>query len=102
MIHVIASISTAPGRRDEVLKLFKVLAPKVLAEEGCIEYGTAIDLENAVDGQPVARPEMVIVIEKWQDPAALRAHLAAPHMAEFRNDVKDLVSSVEIRVLSPA
>ncbi len=102
MIHVIASIRTAPGRRDEVLKLFVALVPQVLAEAGCIEYGTAVDLENAIEGQPAARPDMVTVIEKWQDPAALRAHLTAPHMQHFRDNVKNLVAGVEIRVLDPA
>jgi len=102
MIHVIASISTANGRRNDVLKLFRLLVPQVLAETGCIEYGTAVDLENAIDGQPPARLDMVTVVEKWQDPAALRAHLAAPHMHQFRENVKDLVTGVEIRVLEPA
>ena len=102
MIHVIASIHTAPGRRDDVLKAFHTLRPEVLAEAGCIEYGTAVDLENAIDGQPAARPDMVTVVEKWQDPATLRAHLAAPHMHKFRDTVKDLVTKVEIRVLAPA
>jgi quinol monooxygenase YgiN len=102
MIHVIASIRTAPGRRDEVLKLFSALVPQVLAEAGCIEYGTAVDLENAIDGQPSARPDMVTVVEKWQDPACLRAHLTAPHMQQFREKVKDIVAGVEIRVLQPS
>ena len=102
MIHVIASIRTAPKRRDEVLTLFRALTPQVLAEAGCIEYGTAVDLENVLDGQPAARPDMITVIEKWQDPAALRAHLAAPHMQKFRENVKELVLGVEIRVLNPA
>ena len=102
MIHVIASIRTVPKRRDEVLTLFRALVPQVLAEAGCIEYGTAVDLENVLNGQPAARPDMITVIEKWQDPAALRAHLAAPHMQKFRDNVKDLVSGVEIRVLNPA
>ena len=102
MIHVIASIRTASGRRAEVLTLFRTLVPQVLAEAGCLEYGTAVDLENALDGQPAARPDMVTVIEKWQDLAALRAHLAATHMQRFRENVKDLLSGVEIRVLDPA
>jgi quinol monooxygenase YgiN len=102
MIHVIATIHTAPGHRDDVLKTFSDLVPQVLAEAGCIEYGTAIDLENAIEGQPAARQNVITVIEKWQDPAALRQHLVAPHMARFRNTVKDLVEAVEIRVLAPA
>ena len=84
------------------MKLFRALVPQVLAETGCIEYGTAVDLENAIDGQPAARPDLVTVIEKWQDPAALRAHLAAAHMQQFRDNVKELVAGVEIRVLDPA
>ena len=102
MIHVIATISTAPGRRDDVLKVFSALIPEVRAEVGCIEYGTAYDLDNVVDGQPGARPDVVTVVEKWEDPAALRTHLVAPHMVEFRGKVKDLVTGVEIRVLNPA
>ena len=102
MIHVIASIHTAAGRRDDVLKTFHALRPEVLAEAGCIEYGTAVDLDGVLDGQPAARPNLVTVIEKWQDPAALRAHLAASHMVAFREKVKDIVTGVEIRVLEPA
>jgi quinol monooxygenase YgiN len=102
MIHVIATIRTAPGRREDVLQAFRALVPKVLAEAGCIEYGTAVDLPNIADGQPEARPDVLTVVEKWHDPAALRAHLAAPHMVEFRTTVQNLVIGVEIRVLSPA
>lgn len=101
MIHVIATIRTAPGRRDEVLGVFRALVPQVHAEIGCIEYGTTVDLPNVVDGQPEARPDVITVVEKWADPAALRAHLAAPHMVQFRTAVKDLLAGVEIRVLSP-
>src|SRR5262245_38438235 len=102
MIHVIASISTAPGRRGDVLKLFAALVPRVLAEAGCIEYGTAVDLESVIEAQPASRPDMITVVEKWQDPTALRAHLAAAHMQQFRESVKNLVTGVEIRVLDPA
>ena len=84
------------------MKQFRALVPQVLAEAGCIEYGTAVDLANAIENQPAERPDMVTVIEKWQDPAALRAHLAAPHMRQFRENVKDFVADVEIRVLGPA
>ena len=33
---------------------------------------------------------------------ALRAHLGAPHMAEYRARVKDLVVGVRLQVLQPA
>jgi quinol monooxygenase YgiN len=102
MIHVIATIRTVPKRRDELLAVFRDLVPQVRAESGCIEYGPAIDVENAVEGQPAGRPDTVTVIEKWQDVASLRRHLASPHMLQYRETVKDLVAGVEIQVLEPA
>src|SRR5262245_56999924 len=101
MIHVIATIRTAAGRRDDLLKAFSKLVPEVRAEAGCIEYGPAVDISNAVDGQPAPRNDVVTVVEKWDDPAALRAHLAAPHMQKFREAMKEVVAAVEIRVLEP-
>jgi quinol monooxygenase YgiN len=102
MIHVIATIRTATGRRDDLLKAFTKLVPEVRAEAGCIEYGPAIDVQNAIEGQAEARNDVVTVVEKWEDPAALRAHLAAPHMKKFRESMNDVVAAVEIRILEPA
>jgi quinol monooxygenase YgiN len=44
----------------------------------------------------------VTVVEKWESVAALENHLAAAHMLNHRERVKDLVAAVEIRVLAPA
>ena len=38
MIVVIATIETAPGRRNDLLAIFRGLVPKVHAEQGCLEY----------------------------------------------------------------
>jgi quinol monooxygenase YgiN len=101
MIHVIATIRTAAGRRDDFLSAFEQLVPDVRAEAGCIEYGPAIDLNTPVSSEP-ARDDVVTVIEKWQSVEALAAHLKAPHMARYRDRVKDIVMGVDIRVLEPA
>jgi len=101
MIHVIATISTAAGRRDDFLSAFSELVPDVLAETGCIEYGPTIDLETLVSSAP-ARDDVVTVVEKWESVEALLAHLKAPHMVRYRDRVKDIVKSIEIRVLEPA
>lgn len=101
MIHVIATIRTAPGRRDEFLSAFEQLVPDVRAEAGCIEYGPAIDLATSVASEPV-RDNVVTVIEKWESVEALETHLKAPHMARYRDRVKDIVEGVDIRVLEPA
>ena len=102
MIHVLATIDLAPGKRDAFLTEFRRLVPTVRAEQGCLEYGPAIDVEPALPMQGPPRPDTVIVIEKWADVDALKAHLSAPHMTAYRERVKDLVQRVELQVLQPA
>lgn len=102
MIHVLATIEVAPGKRDAFLAEFRKLMPKVHAENGCIEYGPAIDIASGIAVQDAPRPNVVLVIEKWTDLAALKAHLAAPHMDEYREAVKDFVRGVRLQVLEPA
>lgn len=102
MIHVIATISTAPGRRAEFLAAFRELVPQVKAEAGCIEYGPTVDVASGLGPQPAVRDDVVTVVEKWQDLEALKRHLAAPHMSQFREQAKDLLAGLEIQVLAPA
>lgn len=102
MIHVIATIDVAPGMRDDFLTAFAELVPDVQAEQGCLEYGPAIDLATTIGDQPAPRENAVTVIEKWQSVEALRAHLESPHMTRYRRTVKDMVLGVSIRVLEPA
>ncbi|MEQ8787589.1 MAG: putative quinol monooxygenase [Pirellulaceae bacterium] len=102
MIHVIAAISIAPGRRDDFLAEFHKLVPLVHQEQGCIEYGPTIDVPTDIPAQPAPRADMVTVVEKWESLEALKAHLVAPHMNEYRGRVKDLVQDAVIHVLEPA
>lgn len=48
------------------------------------------------------RENVVVILEKWESLAALKAHLAAPHMAEYRQRVKDLVAGVTLQIVEPA
>jgi quinol monooxygenase YgiN len=101
MIHVIATIRTAPGRRDELIAAFRELVPSVRAEAGCIEYGIAIDLRTPIAAQAPVLDDAVTVVEKWESVSALQAHLVAPHMLAHRERVKAIVTAVEIRILEP-
>lgn len=101
MIHVIATIQTAAGQREAFLAAFGQLVPLVLAEAGCLEYGPATDLPTSIAAQPPVRNDAVVVIEKWESLAALEAHLVAPHVQRFRDNVKQLVLGTEILVLKP-
>ena len=102
MIHVLAIVTAKPGQRDAVLEQFRANVPAVLAEEGCIEYGPAVDAEPKAPIQTALGPDSFAVIEKWATPAALMAHAASPHMAAYGARVKDLLASRVIHVLAPA
>lgn len=100
MIHVIAIIETAEGKRDDYLKELHKGVPLTRAEEGCIEYGPLVDLET--DFTAPVRDNVVTIIEKWEDIHALKAHLVSPHMLEYRKRVKDFVKRLTVHVLQNA
>lgn len=102
MIHVLADIAVVSGRRAEFLQHFHQLVPLVLAEEGCLAYEPTVDAVTDIAGQAAARPDVVTVVERWESPAALAAHLAAPHMAAFREKCGALMQGVTIRITEPA
>lgn len=99
MIHVLATIELAPGIRDRFLAEFRRIIPAVRAEQGCAEYGPAIEVATNFKGMQPPRENIVVVVEKWATLADLEAHLVAPHMMEYRPRVKDLVVGTQLQVL---
>lgn len=102
MIHVIAIITAKPGMRESILRALCANVPAVRAEPGCIEYGAAVDADNALALQTRFGPDIFLVIEKWESMDALKAHAAAPHMAAYASKVKDMIASRVIHILAPA
>lgn len=102
MIHVIAVITAKPGQREAILKEFRANIPACRGEDGCIEYGPAVDAEGFGSFQAKFGADAFVVVEKWRDAQALKAHAASPHMAAYGAKVKDLIASRVIHILSPA
>jgi len=102
MIHVIAIITAKPGQRENVLAAARANIPAVRAEDGCIEYNIAFDADGMGSFQTKFGLDTFVFVEKWRDPAALKAHAAAPHMAAYSAKVKDMIAGRVIHVLSPA
>jgi len=75
--------------------------PKVLAEEGCVEYGPWIDIPNSIT-KTEPRDNVMTAIEKWESIEALEAHLMAPHMLEFRKATESMRLNIELQILEPA
>ena len=73
---VVAGVFRVP---PENLAGFRVHMEKMLAasraEDGCLVYSYAIDVQD---------PGLIRVFEAWRDQAALDAHMAQPHLAEWR------------------
>jgi len=102
MVHVIAVITAKPGQREAILAHFRANVPAVRAEQGCIEYGAAVDAEPALKFQTAYGPDTFLVVEKWESMDALKAHAATPHMAAYAAKTKDFIASRAIHILQPA
>ncbi len=102
MIQVIAIVTAKPGMREALLKEAQANIPNVLAEDGCIEYGPAVDADGFGDFQTKFGPDVFVFIEKWASAEALKAHAVAPHMAAYGAKTKDLVAARAIHILTPA
>ena len=90
MICVIAAIDVAEGRATSFWPSSTSSCPRCGRKAGCLEYGPMVDAPSGIPGQQPVRPNTVIVVEKWQSPAALEAHLATPHMQKFFADTEGL------------
>jgi quinol monooxygenase YgiN len=101
MIKVVAVITAKPGRREDVLAVFRANVPAVRAEPGCLEYGPAVDAEGFGPFQTKMGSDVFVVLESWESAQALQAHAAAPHMAAYSAKTKDMIASRAIHVLSP-
>ena len=104
-------VSIDPRRRDphdqarpagQGAVLLREIVPTVRKEDGCIEYGPAVDVESRAGTSALFGPDTFVVIEKWESLKALETHSAAPHMAAYGERVKDLMSGRSIHVLEPA
>jgi quinol monooxygenase YgiN len=100
MIRVVAVITAKSGRRDEILAAFRANVPAVRAEQGCVEYAAHVDASGIGPFQAKFGPDTFVVLEIWSSPEALAAHIAAPHMAAYGKQTKELIASRAIHVLS--
>jgi quinol monooxygenase YgiN len=101
MIHVIATIELAEGKRNDFLKKVHQLVNKVKAEKGCLDYGPGIDMPTGIKAQTPLRDNVVTMVERWADLKALEEHLRSPHMLAYREEVKDMVVGIKLQILQP-
>lgn len=74
MIVVTGYLTIDPDKRAEAEAAIAAFVPKNHAEEGCVDYRFSWDVldANRLNG-----------VEQWESQAAIDAHMASDHMAEF-------------------
>ena len=102
MVHVLAIITAKPGMRDRILQVFRANVAAVHAEDGCLGYEAAVDVDPTGPGFAQFGADTFVVVEQWASIEALRAHAVAPHMKAYAASVKELTASRAIHVLQPA
>ena len=101
LIDVIASIRVKDGCLQQLLERFHANVPNVLAEDGCVRYYPTIDADSGLPPQQ-KDAQIVTVVEQWESIEHLHAHSKAPHMQAYKEDVKDWVEGVSLKVLKKA
>lgn len=75
MIVVHALMRSKPERRAETVETLLAMQRATREfDQGCLHYAFVADLEDDC---------VFTCVEEWADMAALRAHLASPHLAEL-------------------
>ncbi len=99
MIIVAGEVKLADaGQVAQAREALGIMVAATLKETGCIIYSFAQDLVDA---------SIIRIFERWEDQAALDAHMATPHMAAFRESLGSLkiegldVNSYDATLIGP-
>ncbi len=84
MMVVVGSFRIPPSMVDVVLAPMEEMISASRAEEGCVEYAYALDVQDK---------GLIRVSEVWRDREALEAHFRTAHIAEWRAQVSALAVS---------
>lgn len=82
MIVISAVLKIDPARHADFSAAATAMTAATLEEPGCGSYRFAITCDD---------PGTAIVMEEWEDQAALDLHFATPHMAAFRDAVAGIM-----------
>lgn len=91
MISIIAKFIVAEGKSGEFLVLAKELVDATDKEPGCIAY---------ILNQNVSNASEYIMIEQWQDQAAVDAHNTSDHFTTIVPKILD-ISEISVDVCQP-
>jgi quinol monooxygenase YgiN len=74
VILILGRAKVHAQQRDAALAAAAAMSEASMAEDGCHEYSFWVSSDD---------PNSILLVERWEDDAALMAHAAAPHMKSF-------------------
>ena len=89
-LTLIATITARPGQAEAVEAGLRQLVPPSQAEAGCLQDNLHRHQEQ---------PSRFIMIEQWQDAAALSAHQQTAHFLHFGETCGSLLEQVDHQLM---
>lgn len=81
MLVIIGKATAAEGQIARLLELGARVASATRQDEGCLDYGFYVDVED---------PNVMVGVEIWRDQAALDAHMEHDHTTTFLQAINGL------------
>jgi quinol monooxygenase YgiN len=92
MRAILAYLTAKPGMEAEFQKQMTAQAKRCLANEpGCLQFDVAQDPKN---------PARLVMLEIYQDDAAIKAHQDSQHFKDFRPVITELVADRKVEVFA--
>jgi quinol monooxygenase YgiN len=83
VIIVHGTIPVRPERRDEALRLARVMTVATQQEPGCISYDFYVGLTD---------PNTLVLFQEWADMDSLMAHFQTEHMETFLSQLPEVLA----------
>jgi autoinducer 2-degrading protein len=91
MRAILAYLTAKPGKEAEFQEKMTAQANRCLANEpGCLQFDVARDPKD---------PTRLVMLEVYQDEAAIKAHQESQHFKDFRPVITELVADRRIEIL---
>ena len=84
-VRVVARITAKPGTGEHVKSVLRNLVEPTRQESGCIRYEL---LQNSQDS------DELVLLEEWEDQAALDNHTAASHTQAAEAEVEEFLQQL--------
>jgi quinol monooxygenase YgiN len=92
MRAIIAYLTAKPGLEAKFKEAMTAQAQRCLAKEpGCLQFDVAQDPKS---------PERFVMLEVYQDDAAIKAHQDSVHFKDFRPVITELVAERKVEVFT--